>query len=90
MMLLGMLRCGALEELLQPLFGKRRTDRLGLQRARLVTPSVHGEESWNLRWNRPNCAFNARWTHASLHGFGMGLCLGSSGYILGRLLGLRI
>lgn len=65
----GLLEAGLLE--LQKL-----TICLGLQRARSTTQSVHGEESWYLRRNRPHGTFDARWTYAAFHGIGLGICLG--------------
>lgn len=50
-----------------------------LQRSRAITQCVHREESWSLLRNRPNGTFDARWTHASIHGIGLGICLGITG-----------
>lgn len=50
-----------------------------LQGARAITQSVHREESGSLLRNRPHGTFDARWTHASIHGIGLGICLGITG-----------
>ena len=55
-----------------------------LQRTRIATQGVYGEESWHIRWNRPYGAINARWTHASIYGIGLGIRLGIACDVSGR------
>lgn len=54
-----------------------------LQRARAITQSFHREESGSLLRNRPHGTLDARWTHASIHGIGLGICLGITGDFFG-------